>query len=94
MVQRGIFEHVEGISTSVGNTTDVETNKGYMYLEVLHINENMQNNTKDETKQTYIKRIKQVLKPKLSVHNKIQAINSYEIPVVSYTARIISWTQN
>ena len=34
------------------------------------------------------------MKSKLNGQKKIQAINSYAIPVISYTAGIISWTQN
>ena len=71
---------------------DVESDKGHKYLAVLQSSENMQNNIKDETKQTYIKRIKQVLKSKLNSRNKIQAINSYAIPVNSYIAGIINRT--
>ena len=53
-----------------------------------------QNKIKDETKPTCIKGIKQVLKSQLNGRNKIQAINSYAIPVIINTAGIKSWTQN
>ena len=88
------LQPAEIIPASAGNISDVETDKGYKYLRVLKIKENMQNKIKDEAKQTYIKRIKQVQKSKLNCGNKIQAINSYAIPVIGYTAGIISWKQN
>ena len=54
----------------------------------------MQGKIKDETKQAYIKRTKQILKSNLNGRNKIQAINGHAISVISYTAGIISWTKN
>ena len=67
--------------------------KGYKYLGILHGMENLQKQVKANTLKTYTKRIRQVLKTKLSGQNKIQAINTYAMPVVSYTAGIIEWTQ-
>ena len=37
--------------------------------------------------------MKQVLRSKLNGHNKMQAINAYAIPVISYTGGIIDWTE-
>ena len=84
IVLKGKFEPAERIPTSTGWITDVGTDKGYKYLSVLQTNGNMQNKIKDETKQTYIKRNKYALKSKLNVRSKIQAINSYAIPIISY----------
>ena len=74
--------------------TDDETDERYKYLRVLQTNDDMQNKTEGETKQTYMKGINQVLKSKLNGRNEPQAVNSYEIAVISHTAGIISWIQN
>ena len=49
--------------------------------------------SKDETEQTFI-RIKIVLKTKVNVRNTIQATNSNAIPVNSYSAGVIIWSNN
>ena len=54
----------------------------------------MQREVKSKVKREYEKRVRQVLKSKLNGANKIQALNAYAIPVVSYTGDIIDWTTN
>ena len=66
---------------------------GYKYLGILQHQENMQG-AKSEVKRNYEKRDRRVLKSKLNGVNKIQALNAYAIPVVSYTGGIIDWTAN
>ena len=83
------IELAESTTARTGRITDVETNKGYKCIGVLHTSENMQHGIKDETKQTNIKSIKHVLKSKLNSRNKIQATYNYAILVISYTAGII-----
>ena len=51
----GEFEPAEGILTSTGRITDVETDKGYMYVGVLQRNKTMQNKIKDETEDIHQK---------------------------------------
>ncbi|XP_053149009.1 uncharacterized protein LOC128343627 isoform X2 [Hemicordylus capensis] len=41
----------------------------------------------------YIRRVRKILKSKLNGGNTIQAINTWAIPVIRYTAGIIDWTQ-
>ena len=42
IAQGGKFEPAEGNPNSIGRITDIETDKGYKYLGVLHKNKNMQ----------------------------------------------------
>ena len=51
----------------------------------------MEELAKNKAKKEYMKRLRQVLKSKLNAKNKIQAINAYAIPVISYTGGIIKW---
>ena len=74
---RGKYEPTEGISTSTGRITDVETDKGYKYIGVLQTNEKWKNKINYEAKQIYMKRIKQVMKSNVNGRNKIKAIKSY-----------------
>ena len=39
----------------------------------------------------YLQRVRQVLKRQLNGKNKIQAINTYALPVIRYPAGIINW---
>ena len=64
IVHRGNFEPAEGIPTSTGRITDVETDKGCNHLGVLQINENTQSKIKDET--NIHQKITQVLKRKIN----------------------------
>ena len=50
IVHREIFEPAEGIPTSMGRITDVETGKGYKYLGLMRTYENIQSKITDETK--------------------------------------------
>ena len=54
IVHRAKFDPAEGIPTSMGSITDVETEIAYKNLEILQTNEIMQMKI-DETKQAYIK---------------------------------------
>jgi len=42
---------------------------------------------------TYTKRLRQIFKSRLNAKNKIQAINTCTIPVITYTAGIIDWNK-
>jgi hypothetical protein len=53
-------------------------------LGILQAQENPQQDVLSKTTHIYFKRIKQVLKPKLNGQNKIQTINTYAMPVLSY----------
>ena len=65
----------------------------YKYLGIIEAEENLLTEVKYDATSPYLKRVKQVLKSKLSGPNKIQAINIYAVPVICYTAGIIPWTE-
>ena len=62
---------------------------GYKYLDIMQTIEIMLTEIKEKATSLYIKRLKQVLKSKQNGRNKIQAINTYAAPVISYTAGVI-----
>ena len=47
---------------------------------------------KDQIKEEYISRVRNILKSKLNGGNIISAINSRAVSIVRYEAGIISWT--
>jgi len=55
--------------------------------------QNKQKEVKRQVTTSYRKRLRQILKSRLNAKNKIQAINTYAVPVVTYTAGIIGWNK-
>jgi len=55
--------------------------------------QNKQKQVKRKVTTTYRKTLRQILKPRLNAKNKIQAINTYAMPVVTYTAGILDWNK-
>ena len=53
----------------------------------------MTQDVKESVRGEYIRRVRKVLKSKLSAGNTVQAMNTWAIPVVRYTAGIIDWTK-
>ena len=49
---------------------------------------------KKKTTSEYLKRFRKVLKSILNEGNTIQAINSWAVPVVRYSAEVVDWTHN
>ena len=94
VIERGKVKTNEGLELSIGTMQDVQVETGYKYIEILQAYENMQTKVKEKASSLYLKRVKQVLKSKLNGPNKIQAINTYAMPVISYTGGIIQWTES
>src|SRR6185436_7886221 len=58
-----------------------------------HANDIQHANAKKAVLSEYMKRVRKILKSKLNAGNTIQAINSWAIPVIRYTAGVIDWTR-
>ena len=46
---------------------------------------------KEKTKKEYIKKLKAILELKLNSGNTVEAINSWAVPVIRYSAGIVDW---
>ena len=46
---------------------------------------------KEKINKEYIKRLKAILKSKLSSGNTVKAINTWAVPVIKYSADIVDW---
>jgi hypothetical protein len=78
VVERGKVEQRDGLQLNIGNIQDVEVSQEYEYLGI-----------KSNATHLSFKRVRQVLKSKLNGQNKIQAINTYGMPVLSYKGGVI-----
>ena len=64
---------------------------GYTYLGILELDEIKEHEMKLKVTAEYKRRLRLILKSKLNGTNKIQAINTWVVPLLIYGARIISW---
>ena len=67
---------------------------GYKYLGILEADGTKHDETKEQLRKEYIRRVRNVLKSKLNRGNIISAINSRAISIVRYGAGIIKLTKN
>ena len=67
---------------------------GYKYLGILEANGIKHDETKEQLKKEYFRRVRNVLKSKLNWGNITSAINSRAVSTVRYGAGIIKWTKN
>ncbi len=79
----------EGIELPKGNIADVQGS--YKYLGVPQVNGNHEEATRRSATVKYLQRVRQVLRSQLNGWMKIQAINTYALPVIRYPASIIAW---
>lgn len=69
----------------------METDKTYKYLGVEEREGIDNTRMKDKIMNEYYRRIRQILKTELSSKNKVTAINTLAVPVVSYSYGIVDW---
>ena len=93
VVRRGNPVHSNGIEIEGSIIPDIsDESQSYKYLGIPQQHTNIEEKAKHKATTEYKKRLKQILKSKLNAKNKIEAINSYAIPVISYTAGVVKWT--
>jgi len=64
----------------------------YKYLGINEGDGIQHSKMKEKIRKEYYRRIRMVLKSELNAMNKIEAINTVAIPVVTYSFNIINWT--
>ena len=64
----------------------------YKYLGINEGDGIQHSKMKEKIQQEYYRRIRMVLKSELNAMNKIEAINTVAIPVVTYSFNVINWT--
>ena len=73
---------------------DVKEEEGYRYLGILEADKIYNKQMKEVTSRTYLQRVKIVLKSQLDGKSIFQAINTWAVPVIRYSAGIVDWTKN
>lgn len=71
----------------------MEEGDTYKYLGVHQSVRTEHNTMKLKTQKIYMSRLNSILRTKLNGKNTVKAINTYAIPVLTYTFGIIKWTQ-
>lgn len=71
----------------------LEPETTYKYLGILQADNIKHREVKTRVAKKNIRRVREILKSKLNAGSTIQAINTWAVPVVRYTAGIVKWTQ-
>jgi formylmethanofuran dehydrogenase subunit C len=94
IIERGNIRYTSGIDVRDGLIRDIDVQQGYKYLGILQAQLTMHPEAKENATSIYKHRMKKVLKSKLNGASKIQAVNAYALPVLTYTAGIVKWTKD
>ncbi|XP_031559231.1 uncharacterized protein LOC116295530 [Actinia tenebrosa] len=70
---------------------ELDQEKTYKYLGIDESDGIQHSNMKEKVRKEYYRRLRLVLQSVLNAANKIQAINTLAVPVVSYSFNIIKW---
>ena len=70
---------------------ELERDKGYKYLGILEANDIMHTEMKNKIQKEYYRRVRQLTLSKLNDESRISAINSQDVSLVKYSARILNW---
>ncbi|XP_053147207.1 uncharacterized protein LOC128342972 [Hemicordylus capensis] len=94
IMNRGKIRKTEGIELPNGsNIKNLEEKEHYKYQSILQADNITYTEAKRKIGSEYIRRVRKILKSKLNGGNTIQAINTWAIPIIRYSAGIIDWTQ-
>jgi hypothetical protein len=92
-LKRGKRTHMDGIKLPTGDEIGDPDAGGYKYLGVLELDIMLVRKMKSKVKETYLKRLRLLLKSHLNGRNLFSAINSWAVAVIRYSAAFIGWTQ-
>ena len=91
--KRGKLVNSENIVIDINtNVQDLEQEGTYKYLGVNEGDGIQHSSMKEKIRKEYYRQIRLVLKSELNATNRINAINTLAVPVVSYSFNIINWT--
>ena len=88
-------KHVKSLGIKLPRDEEIADadSRGYKYLGILELDSIMSGDMKAKVKETYLTRLKLILKSKLNSPNLITAMNSWAVAVVRYSAGLIDWTK-
>lgn len=91
LAKRAKVGGTEGVELPDGRVTDIPDS--FKYLGIPQANGNHKEAARRSATAKYLQRVRQVLRSQLNGKNKIQAVNTYALPVVRYPAGIIRWSR-
>ena len=92
-LQRGRKTRWEGIQLPNGEDIGEAGARGYKYLGILELDKIMCDEMKRKVKEVYQKRVKLLMKTHLNGKNLFQALNTWAISVIRYSAAFLDWTK-
>ena len=93
-INRGKLATTENIRLpSREEIRELEIEETYKYPGIHQADEVKNNVVKEKTQSEYKKRLRMILKSKLSGFNQITAIHIYASPIIAYTAGIVDWNK-
>ena len=93
-IKKGQKISTEGVTLPDGTTLQDVKDEGYRYLGILEADKICNAKMKEVTERTYLQRVKKLLKSQLDGKSTFQAINTWAVPVIRYSAGILDWTKN
>ena len=91
VLKRGKIVKMEGIVLPDGQVMKEVEDRGYRYLGILETDQLKEKEMKDLLSKEYKRRLKLVLKTKLSGKNKIMAANTWAVAILRYSAGLVEW---
>ena len=92
-LQRGMKTRWEGIQLPNEEEIGDAGAGGYKYLGILELDKIMCDEMKRKVKEVYQKRVKLLMKTHLNGKNLFQALNTWAISVIRYSAAFLDWTK-
>ena len=91
VIKKGRQTECDGIELPDGKMIREADEKGYKYLGVYEGADIKTKEMKEIVRKEYLRRVKLVAKSKLYAGNMLQAVNTWAVSVVRYTAGILNW---
>ena len=90
---KGKIVKTENITLDVSNTIrELEQEGAYKYLGIKEAEEVSNAANKEKVRKEFYRRVRAILPTELNARNKVMAINSLAIPIVTYSFNILNWT--
>ena len=93
-IEAGVRKESDGISLPTGEVIREVENDGNKYLGVLEGCDIEHKKMKELVTDEYLRRVKSVARSKLYSRNLFNAVNSWAVSVVRYSAGILNWKEN
>jgi hypothetical protein len=90
---RGHYEHLEYITQEGEIIKNLNKGEFYKYLGINQSNHIQHSIIKENLEKQFYLRIKSILKSKLNGNHLIKAVNTYAVPLLTYSFGVIKWSK-